>query len=50
MLEMLQKLEFTVRSLREHRRAEGLHDLLDGHILICELVPRGATHHQHNDD
>jgi len=49
-LEMLQKFEFTIRSLREHRRAEGLHNLLDGHILIRELVPRRAIHHQNNDD
>lgn len=35
---MLQKLQFTVCSLRQHGRAERLHDLLDSHGLASELV------------
>ena len=38
MLEVLKQLEFSVCALRKHRRAEGLHDLLDGHRLSGELV------------
>lgn len=40
--EMLEQLQLTVRPLSEHRRAEGLHDLLDGDILVGELVSRRA--------
>jgi len=36
--EMLQQLEFSVRALGQDRGAEGLHDLLDGHILTGELI------------
>lgn len=41
--QVLQQLQLPVRPLREHRGAEGLHDLLDGDILVGELVPRGAV-------
>ena len=40
--EMLEKLQFTVSSFGEDRRAEGLHNLLDSHGLVCELVLRRA--------
>lgn len=38
MLEMLQKLELAISSLRKHGGTEGLHDLLDGHSLSSELI------------
>jgi hypothetical protein len=38
MSEMLEKLQFAVCALRQHRSAEGLHDLLDGHGLAGELI------------
>lgn len=38
MLEMFQKLQLSVRSLGEHRRAERLHDLLDRHRLSRKLI------------
>lgn len=40
--EMLEQLQLAVRPLSEHRRAKGLHDLLDGDILVGELVSRRA--------
>jgi hypothetical protein len=40
--EMLEQLQFSIRPLSEHRRAEGLHNLLDSNILVGELVPRRA--------
>lgn len=38
MLKVLEQLELAVRPLGKHGSAEGLHDLLDGDILIGELV------------
>lgn len=35
---MLEQFQLAVCALGEHRRAEGLHDLLDGHGLVRELV------------
>jgi len=43
MSEMLEKLQFTVSSLREDWRAKGLHNLLDRNGLVCELVLRRAN-------
>lgn len=40
---MLEKLELSVCTLRQHRCAEWLHDLLDCDILSCELVFGGAA-------
>lgn len=37
-LEVFQKFEFSIRSFRKNRCAEWLHNLLDGYILVCELV------------
>lgn len=42
MSEMLEKLQFSVSSLGEDRCAKGLHNLLDSHGLVCELVLRRA--------
>jgi hypothetical protein len=39
---MLEQLQFAIRPLSEHRRAERLHNLLDSNILVGELVPRRA--------
>lgn len=39
---MLEQLQFAIRPLSEHRRAERLHNLLDGNILVGELVSRRA--------
>jgi hypothetical protein len=41
--EVLEQLQLTVRPLSEYGRAEGLHDLLDGDILVGELVSRRAV-------
>lgn len=41
--EVLEQLELTVGSLGKDGRAEGLHDLLDGDILVGELIARGAV-------
>jgi hypothetical protein len=41
-LEMLEQFEFSICALGEHRRAERLHDLFDGHGLSSELVFRRA--------
>jgi hypothetical protein len=38
MFQMLQQLQFSVCSLGQDRRAEGLHDLLDGYTLAGKLV------------
>lgn len=43
MPQVLEKLQLTVRAFGEDRRAEGLHNLLDGDILVGELVFRGAA-------
>ena len=43
MPEVLEKLELTVGSLGQDGRAEGLHDLFDGNILVGELIARGAV-------
>ena len=43
MLEMLEKFELTVGPLGKDWCAERLHDLLDGDILACELIPGGAV-------
>jgi hypothetical protein len=40
---MLEELELTVCALGEHRCAERLHDLLDGDILVGELIPGRAV-------
>jgi hypothetical protein len=37
-LQVLQQLQFAVRSFRQDRRAEGLHDLLDCDILAGKLI------------
>jgi hypothetical protein len=37
-LQVLEKLQFSVCALRQDGGAEGLHDLLDGHGLVGELV------------
>ena len=42
MAKMLEEFQFTICALGEDRRAEGLHDLLDGNGLACELVLCGA--------
>jgi hypothetical protein len=42
-LQVLQQLQLSICPLREHRCAEGLHDLLDGNILVGELVSGGAA-------
>lgn len=39
---MLKQLQFAIRPFSEHRRAEGLHNLLDSNILVGELVSRRA--------
>lgn len=44
-LEMLEQLQLAVCPLGEHRRAERLHDLLDGDILAGELVLGRAVCH-----
>lgn len=36
--QVLEQLQFSVGALGENWSAEGLHDLLDGHILVRELV------------
>ena len=41
--DVLQQLQLTVRALRQHRRAERLHDLLHRHRLVRESV-LGAAH------
>jgi hypothetical protein len=41
--EMLEQLQLSVGSLRQDRRAEWLHDLLDRHGLAGQLVARRAT-------
>lgn len=41
--EVLEQLQLAIRPLSEYGRAEGLHDLLDGDILVGELVSRGAV-------
>lgn len=43
MPQVLEKLQLAVRALGENRCAKGLHDLLDGDILVGELVFRGAA-------
>jgi len=40
--EVLQQLQFSVGALGEDWSAEGLHDLLDGHVLVGELVSSRA--------
>lgn len=42
-LEMLEKLQFPVGPLGQDGRAERLHNLLDGYILVRELVAGGAV-------
>jgi hypothetical protein len=42
-LEMLQQLQFSVCPLCQDRSAERLHDLLDGNILVGELIPCGTV-------
>lgn len=43
MLQVLQQLQLSVCTLGKDRCAEGLHDLLDGDILVGELVSSGAA-------
>jgi hypothetical protein len=43
MTEVFEELQLSVGSLRQDRRAEGLHDLLDSDILVRELVSSGAV-------
>lgn len=45
--EMLEELQFSVSTLRQDRRAEGLHDLLDGHRLAGELILGRADPYQY---
>lgn len=49
--DVLEQFEFTVSSLGENWSGEGLHDLLDGHRCVCELVVGGAdeTESTHSD-
>lgn len=42
-LDVFQKLEFTVSPLRQHGRTEGLHDLLDRDGNACQLVLCGTV-------
>ncbi len=35
---MLEKFQLAISALREDRRAEGLHDLLDVNGCACELI------------
>lgn len=42
-LQMLEQFQFSIRSLRQDRRAERLHYLLDSHGLSCELIFGRAT-------
>ena len=44
---MLEQLQFSVCALGQDRRAEGLHDLLDGHGLARELILGRAARNQH---
>ena len=44
---MLEELQFSVSTLRQDRRAEGLHDLLDGHRLAGELILGRADPYQY---
>jgi hypothetical protein len=37
-LNVLKELELAISAFGEDRRAEGLHDLLDGNRCACELV------------
>lgn len=41
--QVLEQLQLTVCALGEDRRAEGLHDLLDGHRLAGQLVLCGTA-------
>lgn len=43
MSQVLEQLELAVGPLGQDRRAEGLHDLLDGDGLVCQLVFGGAA-------
>lgn len=40
MLYMLEQFELAVCALAENGSAEGLHDLLDRHRRVCELIFR----------
>jgi hypothetical protein len=42
-LNVLEKFEFAISAFGEDRRAEGLHNLLDGNGCACELVLCGAA-------
>lgn len=41
--QVLEQLEFSVGALGKDRCAKGLHDLLDGNILVRELIARRAV-------
>lgn len=41
-LDVLEKLELTIRAFGENRRAEGLHNLLDSNGCACELILCGT--------
>lgn len=43
MAQVFQQLQFPVRSLGQHRRTEGFHDLFDGDRLRSQLVLCGAV-------
>jgi hypothetical protein len=43
MSQMLEELQFSVCALGEDGGAEGLHDLLDGHGLVGELIFGGTA-------
>lgn len=43
MSEVLEQLELAIGSLGQDRSAEGLHNLLDGDILVGELISGGAV-------
>lgn len=43
MSQVLEQLQLTVCSLGENGSAEGLHNLLDGNILVGKLVTGGAA-------
>jgi len=43
MLDVFQKLQFTVGPLRQHGRTEGLHDLLHRDGDTCKLILCGTV-------
>lgn len=49
MSQVLEKFQLSVSPFRQDGSAERLHDLLDGHILVGELVAGGAGASQRDD-